>query len=147
VELPPLRTRPADIDLLARHFAALINERYGFHKTIGDAAAAVLRNHDWPGNVRELQHAVESAMIVCEGLDIQPSHLPAAIRQAVQAGRAASTVQAGDGQPLQTLEQIERAHIETALRATAGHRGQAAKVLGISERNLYRKLREYGLPG
>jgi DNA-binding NtrC family response regulator len=156
VELPPLRTRPADIDLLARHFAALINERYGFRKTIGDAAAAVLRSHDWPGNVRELQHAVESAMVVCEGLEIQPAHLPAAIRQAVQAGQAASAGhagqaasagQAGDAPPLQTLEQLERAHIETALRATAGHRGQAAKLLGISERNLYRKLRDYGLPG
>ena len=144
VELPPLRTRVADIELLAQHFAALINQRYGFRKTIGDAAAAVLRRHDWPGNVRELQHAVESAMVVCEGSEIQPSHLPAAIRQAAPAPPAPH---AGEATPMQTLDELERAHIERALRATAGHRGQAATLLGISERNLYRKLREYGLPG
>ena len=144
VELPPLRTRVADIELLAQHFAALINQRYGFCKTIGAEAAAVLGRHDWPGNVRELQHAVESAMVVCEGSEIQPSHLPAAIRQAAPAPPAPQAV---DAPPMQTLDELERAHIETALRATAGHRGQAAKLLGISERNLYRKLREYGLPG
>jgi DNA-binding NtrC family response regulator len=48
---------------------------------------------------------------------------------------------------LATLEELERSHIELALRATQGHRGQAAKILGISERNLYRKLRTYGLLG
>jgi DNA-binding NtrC family response regulator len=144
VELPPLRTRVADIELLAQHFAALINQRYGFCKTIGAEAAAVLGRHDWPGNVRELQHAVESAMVVCEGSEILPSHLPAAIRQAAPAPPAP---QAGEVTPMQTLDELERAHVETALRATAGHRGQAAKLLGISERNLYRKLRAYGLPG
>ncbi|MCX6551682.1 MAG: sigma-54 dependent transcriptional regulator [Acidobacteria bacterium] len=144
VELPALRTRPSDIDLLARHFAGILNERYGFRKTIGEAAMAVLRGHAWPGNVRELLHAVESAMVVCDGPEIQPAHLPAAIRSATAVGTAAAVA---DGAAPQTLEQLERAHIEAALRATCGHRGHAARQLGISERNLYRKLREYGLLG
>ena len=146
VELPPLRTRPDDIDLLARHFAALINERYGFRKRIGEAAMALLRGHAWPGNVRELLHAVESAMVVCEGLEIEPAHLPAAVRQTAPAAATA-------GRPRARRRRSRRSSSSSARRsswrcaATAGHRGQAAKLLGISERNLYRKLREYGLPG
>jgi DNA-binding NtrC family response regulator len=143
VELPPLRTRPDDIDLLARHFAGLINERYGFRRHISESTMAHLRSHAWPGNVRELLHAVESAMVVCDGTEVRPEHLPAAVRQTTPA----APPQGGAAAPIQTLEQMERAQIELALRETAGHRGQAATLLGISERNLYRKLREYGLPG
>jgi DNA-binding NtrC family response regulator len=100
-----------------------------------------LQQHDWPGNVRELFHAIEAAVVVCEGGEILPEHLPAPLRDSRPPGRPP------DATPIATLEAMERAHIERALRATAGHRGQAARVLGISERNLYRKLREYELEG
>ena len=139
IEIPPLRKRLPDIDLLADYFVERLNERFGFRKRLSATASGVLRRHDWPGNVRELLHAIESAMIVCEGAQIQPEHLPNSIRAAV-----APRTPAGDG-PLPTLDALERAHIESALRATDGHRGSAAKMLGISERNLYRKLRQYGL--
>ena len=139
IEIPPLRKRVPDIDLLADYFVERLNERFGFRKRLSATASDVLRRHDWPGNVRELLHAIESAMIVCEGAQIQPEHLPNSIRAAV-----APRTPAGDG-PLPTLDALERAHIESALRATDGHRGGAAKMLGISERNLYRKLRQYGL--
>ena len=139
IEIPALRKRLPDIDLLADYFVERLNERFGFRKRLSATASGVLRRHDWPGNVRELLHAIESAMIVCEGAQIQPEHLPNSIRAAV-----APHTPAGDG-PLPTLDALERAHIESALRATDGHRGSAAKMLGISERNLYRKLRQYGL--
>jgi DNA-binding NtrC family response regulator len=139
IEIPALRKRLPDIDLLADYFVERLNERFGFQKRLSATASDVLRRHDWPGNVRELLHAIESAMIVCEGAQIQPEHLPNSIRAAV-----APHTPAGDG-PLPTLDALERAHIESALRATDGHRGSAAKMLGISERNLYRKLRQYGL--
>ena len=142
IEIPPLRKRLPDLELLAEHFVGRLNERFGFQKRFGAAASDVLRRHDWPGNVRELLHAIEAAMIVCEGAEIQPEHLPSSIRAAVSA--VAPHTPAGGG-PLPTLDALERAHIESALRATDGHRGSAAKMLGISERNLYRKLREYGL--
>jgi DNA-binding NtrC family response regulator len=138
VTLPPLRERRTDIDLLANHFAALLSERFGVEKRLSSAALDVLRRHPWPGNVRELLHAVEAAIVVCEGRDVQPEHLPAQLRTPVAAPSSN-----GNG-ALKTLEDMERAHIEAALRHTNGHRGQAAKILGISERNLYRKLREYG---
>jgi DNA-binding NtrC family response regulator len=145
--MPPLRERQADIDLLAQHFVALLNDRFQCRKRIGDAALGVLGRHDWPGNVRELLHVIEAAMVVCDGVEVLPEHLPAAVRAGRLANAAgARTNPAGDGaSQLPTLEQLERTHIETALRAAEGHRGNAARILGISERNLYRKLREYGL--
>jgi DNA-binding NtrC family response regulator len=133
IELPPLRRRGADIDLLARHFVAMLNERFGGSKRLGDAALAALRRHPWPGNVRELLHTVEAAMVVCEIDEILPEHLPIRPPQAAEPSR------------LPTLEELEREHIRAALAAANGHRAQAAKTLGISERNLYRKLKEHGL--
>ncbi len=139
VEVPPLRKRAADIGLLAAHFVGMLNERFGSSKRISAEALSVLERHTWPGNVRELQHAIEAAMVVCDGPEILPRHLPAAVRM------SAPSLAAPAPSKLPTLEELERAHIKLALEASGGHRGNAAKVLGISERNLYRKLREHGL--
>jgi DNA-binding NtrC family response regulator len=141
VEVPALRQRRGDVALLARHFVAVLNERYGTGRRLGERALALLERHDWPGNVRELQHAVEAAMVVCDGEEILPRHLPRALAAAPPSPPAAEAGHA----PLPTLEEVEREHVTRALRAADGHRGNAAKMLGISERNLYRKLREYGL--
>jgi DNA-binding NtrC family response regulator len=136
LELPPLRQRGSDVELLARHFVAAMNERFSSSKSINEAALAVLRRHTWPGNVRELLHVVEGAMVVCEGQEILPEHLPLSAR--------AKTSPNGH-EKLPTLDELERNHIRLALQASDGHRGNAARILGISERNLYRKLRELGL--
>jgi DNA-binding NtrC family response regulator len=141
LHVPPLREREGDIDLLVRYFVSQLNERFGCRKEVGEAALDVLRRHGWPGNVRELKHVVEAALVVCDGPEVRPEHLPAAVRCA-PAGTPVTTG-AGTG-PLQTLDEMERDHIRRALDAVAGHRGQAARALGVSERNLYRKLREYG---
>jgi DNA-binding NtrC family response regulator len=142
VEVPALRQRRGDVARLAQHFVAALNERYGTERRLGDRALALLERHDWPGNVRELQHAIEAAMVVCDGEEILPGHLPRALGGAAAA--PAPAVGAGE-ESLPTLEEAEREHVTRALRAAAGHRGHAAKLLGISERNLYRKLRRYGL--
>jgi transcriptional regulator with PAS, ATPase and Fis domain len=141
VELPPLRQRAGDVELLAEHFVARLNERYSFSRRLGPEAMALLRRHDWPGNVRELLHVIESAGVLCEGSEILPQHLPAALRTPVSP--SPPSPEAGDRLP--TLQEMERAHIERALRAAGGHRANAAKILGISERSLYRKLEEYRL--
>jgi DNA-binding NtrC family response regulator len=141
LHVPPLRERGRDAELLARHFLAVLNERFGVQKRFGDEALQVLGRHRWPGNVRELLHVVEAAMIVCEGPEICPEHLLAlGVRSLAPAGELADAAA-----QVPTLQQLERAHIERVLRDLGGHRGNAAKLLGISERNLYRKLREYGL--
>lgn len=157
LDLPPLRERRSDVDLLAAHFVSLLNHRYGFDKQISPEALELLRRHDWPGNVREFLHAIEAAMVVCEGARILPEHLPPAVRG--HSARAGSWPEApapnatalttgpvsAEGDRTSTLLELERAHIERVLRQTGGHRGQAARILGISERNLYRKLKEHGI--
>jgi DNA-binding NtrC family response regulator len=143
MHLPALRERREDIDLLAGHFARQLNDRFGFQKRLSPAAIEHLRAHDWPGNIREFRHAIEAGMIVAEGPDIEPAHLSAGLRRS----RSPEPLSSADPDaPLPTLEALERAHIELALKRTKGHRGQAAAILGISERNLYRKIHEYRLP-
>ncbi len=142
IEIPPLRDRAEDIALLARHFVTVLNERFGSSKILGAAALDALRLHTWPGNVRELLHAVERAVVVSEGDEILPEHLPSTVGLAA-IGRSSAGSQNGDAE-LPTLEEMERRHIRLALEAANGHRAHAARILGVSERNLYRKLHELG---
>jgi len=144
VEVPPLRERAPDIAPLAAYFVAVQNERYGWHKRLSSRTIDVLRDHRWPGNVRELQHVVEAAVVVCDGEEILPAHLPSPLGAPGTGSRPAAS---GPDERLPTLQEMERAHVERALRATGGHRAQAARALGISERSLYRKLKEYDLLG
>jgi len=146
VEIPPLRKRGGDIELLARHFVAALNERYGTARRLTDAALETLRRHSWPGNVRELLHAIEAAAVVCEGSEIQPEHLPESVRRDGVVPAVVAPPVSADGQ-VPTLIEMEVLHIRRALDVSRGHRGNAARMLGISERNLYRKLKEYRLLG
>jgi DNA-binding NtrC family response regulator len=142
VEVPPLRSRARDVDLLARYFVTVLNERFGSSKQIGEGALELLRRHSWPGNVRELLHVVEAALVLCEGTVVLPEHLPAALRNSRPSASVSASAKKTE---LPTLADAERAHIREAIEVCKGHRGNAAKMLGISERNLYRKLREYDL--
>jgi DNA-binding NtrC family response regulator len=144
VEIPPLRKRATDVELLARHFVSMLNDRYGSHKVLGRTALDALCRHSWPGNVRELLHAVEAAAVVCESDEILAEHLPPSVSRVTDA--AAGAVPASDGR-LPTLMELESLHIRRALEASHGHRSNAARILGISERNLYRKLKEHRLLG
>jgi len=139
LNLPPLRERGGDIDVLTNHFISLLNDRFGLRKRVGPEALKVLRRHDWPGNVRELLHAVERALVVCEEDEIWPEHLPGAL------GARDPASMEGGGEGLLPLAEMEREHVERVLDRVGGHRGKAAQILGISERNLYRKLKAYGV--
>lgn len=90
-------------------------------------------------------------MIVSEEPVLRPEHLPPQFRAADVAGAPVPPAGAASvpatGAPLPTLEQMERAHVEAALRASGGHRGRAAAILGISERNLYRRIKDWELSG
>jgi len=143
VEIPPLRKRGSDVGLLARHFVNLLNERYSTHKALGESALEALGRHAWPGNVRELLHAMEAAVVVCEGEEVLAEHLPPSVR--CVATPPICDVPKVDGGRLPTLVELELMHIRRALEASNGHRGNAARILGISERNLYRKLKEHRL--
>jgi DNA-binding NtrC family response regulator len=140
IEIPPLRQRRNDIPVLVEHFVAQANARHGTNKKVSPAAAEALRRYDWPGNVRELRHAIERALVLADGDVIRPADLPEEVRQ-VMSGSLLDAVPASD----LALAAVERRHIAQVLAAVDGHRARAAQLLGISERNLYRKIQEYHL--
>ncbi|PYN58356.1 MAG: sigma-54-dependent Fis family transcriptional regulator [Candidatus Rokuibacteriota bacterium] len=133
VKLPPLRERREDIALLATHFVGT-TAAYGV-KRLSPRVLAALEAYDWPGNVRELLHAIERAVILSKGEEIQPEDLPPEVLGAPAA--AAS--------PGGSLEQMERQHIVATLRQVGGHRGKAAALLAIDPKTLYRKIIAYGI--
>lgn len=142
IELLPLRERRQDIAALAEHFVRRVSARLGVQRALAPSALQRLLAHNWPGNARELLHCLEQALLVADGAVVGPEHLPAGIG----ADRAVAMPQQTHGpEPLCTLQELERAHIARVLASVHGHRAAAAKVLGISERNLYRKVR--GLDG
>ena len=133
VSVPPLRERREDIRLLAEHFLEQ-NLVYG-RKRLSPAVLEDLERYEWPGNVRELQHAIERAVILGAGEEIQPEDLPADVR-----GGQMSAVPASG-----SLEEMERLHIIATLRQVGGHRAKAATLLGIDPKTLYRKILSYGI--
>jgi DNA-binding NtrC family response regulator len=138
IELPSLRQRADDIPVLAQHFVALYNARYGTRRAFTRAALEVLARHGWPGNIRQLRHVVERALVLADGDTVSPSDLPPEVREA--AGRLDR-----DHPGALTLAAVERRHVARVLAEVGGHRARAATLLGISERNLYRKIREHHL--
>jgi DNA-binding NtrC family response regulator len=153
IALPPLRDRKEDIPLLADYFFTYYCRENGKYLDANGhsilrfqpEALQVLMEHSWPGNVRELLHAVEGAMVVCEGAEILAEHLPQSVRGSMGREPSAIPYSPNGTEKIPTLEELETAHIHLALQVSGGHRGNAARILGISERNLYRKLRELGL--
>ena len=137
IEVPPLRDRVDDIPALAESFLARIDARFGQQRRFSALAMRQLQAWRWPGNVRELRHAVEAAVVLSGGETIEVAHLPYEVRQA-----GSSTETAGK---VQTLEELEKHHIVKVLKRVQDNRAQAAQLLGISERTLYRKLHEWGM--
>jgi two-component system response regulator FlrC len=134
VRLPPLRERKRDVVPLAEHLLLRIGEDLGRRGlSLSSAAKAALLTRDWPGNVRELRNVLERAAILAEGTELSGEHLGAPV--------ATPAAPASGG----SLRDSERAAIAAALAATGGHRKQAAERLGIGERTLYDKIKEYGL--
>jgi two-component system response regulator AtoC len=134
--LPPLRERPEDVGLLARHFLEQ-SAAYGL-KRLSPASLRCMEAYGWPGNVRELQHAIQRAVILGKGDEIEPEDLPAELR--VGSGSPAGASAQGG-----SLEEMERQHIIATLRQVGGHRAKAAALLGIDPKTLYRKLLTYGI--
>ena len=144
VPLPPLRARGGDVLLLAhhllRHYAAVFDKKV---VGISTAAAERLLTYDWPGNVRELSNCLERAVALANFEEIQVDDLPDKIRAA--ATRRHPTLSGTEIPELLTLEEIERRHVIRVLEACEGNRTDAAKVLGLDRKTLYRKLLRWGV--
>lgn len=160
VALPPLSERPDDLPLLARHFLALHGERLGVEVDgLESEAMEALQRYAWPGNVRELENVVERALVLAEGERIRLQDLPPRVRSGgagegigaiavAPGGGAAPPVDAAGEEDLSVKRRgalLEAELIRKALRRTGGHRGNAARLLELSDRALRYKIKEYGI--
>jgi two-component system response regulator HydG len=141
ITVPPLRARPGDLPILAAHFIEQIAARSGRSRaTISDEAARKMIAYDWPGNVRELQNCIERVMALGNLNVVQMEDLPAKVRDHHEPDTVTAT-----GQPdeLITLDEIERRYIRRVLAATSNNKTDAARILGIDRRSLYRRLHDH----
>lgn len=172
-QLPPLRDRPRDIEPLAAHFLAACARRYGVAvRPLDGAALDRLHHYGWPGNVRELAHAIEAALLACDGPRILLRHLPASVREARPddpaqgppfgvadgGGVYGAAVPAPPWQPAVPgaiaprgraprysflgSPGEEHRRIAAALEACRGNKTRAAEMLGMARNTLRAKLRE-----
>ena len=143
VELPSLRERKQDIPLLAEAFraqAAALHDKYvdGIDREV----LMAFSTYDWPGNVRELRNVVESMVVRARGNILTVLDLPPELSPTIVVDQDGWQFLAG-----KQADEVERNHIRVTLELFQGNRQQAAKAMGISERTLYRKLKEYSLEG
>jgi DNA-binding NtrC family response regulator len=136
IDLPPLRDRPGDIPELVEHFLTTRPVGPTRYRIDPPALAALLR-YGWPGNVRELANVLERAQILAEGHVITTDDLPDSVVDAAPA--LAAPADPGH------LSEVERRHVAEVLQQQQGNKVQAARVLGISRRALYRMIAKYGL--
>ncbi len=140
VEVPPLRDRLDDMQELCEHLLREARRAYGLpERRLSPSAIAALELRRWPGNVRELKHVLASAALAAEGPIIGLEDIPPE--------RAANLETLGSEPPQVEVDghAMRADSIRRALRATAGNRGQAAKLLGISRSTLYRYLESHGI--
>ncbi|TPW11524.1 MAG: Fis family transcriptional regulator [bacterium] len=139
ITIPPLNERVEDIPPLVEYFirtSPLIDRR---RVRLATGTLDRLLGYSWPGNVRELANVIERALILCDDEVLEPRHLPADL----VASPAKREPESGPHRMrLPDLETVELRHIQRAMDYCHGHRREAASILGISERNLYRRLKD-----
>ncbi|HXL80581.1 MAG TPA: sigma-54 dependent transcriptional regulator [Pyrinomonadaceae bacterium] len=133
IAVPPLRERSEDLSDLARAFVKTYAAKHGrAANEISKGALHLLAEYEFPGNVRELANTIERALIVSSSKQLEVADLPESIRAAVSVERRRK-------QP-QTLAEVEADYVQEILTATKGNKTEAARILGISRKNLYEKL-------
>ncbi len=155
ITLAPLRERVEDIHILVFHFLEQYKEKTGrFVSGISKDALRAMVSYDWPGNVRELENAIERAVIIASGRQIELSDLPDAIAKRAldelshlrQERARASSEGRFIGLNIElpsSMDEIEKQVIEATLDYTKGDKSTAARLLNIGRRTLYRKLEDY----
>ncbi len=141
LEVPPLRERGNDTLLLAQYFLERAAKRAKKELTglVPEAAERIL-SYPFPGNVRELENAIERAVALARYDRVTVDDLPKKIRESSAVSAVTSS---SDPNELPTMEVVERRYIQRVLEAAGGNKTQAAKILGLDRRTLYRKLQRY----
>jgi DNA-binding NtrC family response regulator len=133
IHVPPLRERQKDLDTLARQFASTYAAKHGTRtKRLSPDAQRYLKNYDFPGNVRELANIIERAAIVAHGSSVEVGDLPDGLRAAADRRSRENR--------RRTLAEVEAEYIREVLASTNGNKAEAARILGISRKNLYERL-------
>jgi DNA-binding NtrC family response regulator len=143
ITIPPLRNRRDDIPTLVDFFIA--KHSIGSHRPIRGLTAGarnLIMNYSWPGNVRQLESAIERAILLCEGSEIEAEDLPVELRQEGTASGAADFKLPPEGI---SFEDVERSLITQAMEQTNWNITRAAKLLGLSFRTLQYRLEKFGL--
>jgi transcriptional regulator with PAS, ATPase and Fis domain len=144
IELPPLRSRPADVVLLAHSFLEQVREDSRRQVTgFADETLAVMERYSWPGNVRELQNVVERAVLLGKGPVISLADLPTEVRGAT--GSMMINTPVGQKSLKEALEGPERQIIHEVLESNGWNRNATADQLGINRTTLYKKMKRLGL--
>ncbi|RKZ20947.1 hypothetical protein DRQ23_08150 [bacterium] len=144
IELPPLRERKEDIPLLVEYFIDLYSHRIKKPvKGIEEKAMDLLLEYNWPGNVRELENVIERAIILCKGKMITPEDIMIYTPEKEEGygDLPMNLKEAGEI----ALKKAEVSVIKRALRESNGNKKKAAKLLGISYKTLYNKMKQYGI--
>lgn len=142
IEVPPLRARKEDVPLLAKFFIKRFATDLTPVRGIDRQTLAFMENYDWPGNVRELENVIRRAMALGKGELIAPADMPASI-----VGQPSSGINPVDGPSDDSMAAYEKAAVLNALTKSGNNRRIAARILGIGEATLYRKISKYGLAG
>jgi transcriptional regulator with GAF, ATPase, and Fis domain len=146
IEVPPLRDRESDILLLAHSFLARHARKHGVGEiTFSKNCEKAIESHNWPGNVRELENAVERAVILADkGKQIEADLLGL---QQVSQKKSSDSKAFGNNQEgeIESMEEVEKKHIQRTLSACDGNRTNAAEKLGLNVRTLRNKIKQYEL--
>ena len=152
VQVPPLRDRAEDIELLvSQQLVALAEASRRKQLTLEADVWTLFRQHPWPGNIRQLHNVLEAAAVLCPGEVIERDHLPPNFLREISGSATIARMVDNDADLDQDLcipeavKHVERNFIERALARTSGNKSAAARILGISARSLHYKVKEYGL--
>lgn len=147
ITLPPLRALVDDIPLLTDYFIEQAVLETGLPVTGITASAQIILNaYEWPGNIRQLRNAIRAMVVLCDGPRLDVRDIPPEIAQRPQLAGSSQPMAIGPGNLAGVaLTELERQAISDTLAKTEGNREKAAKILGIGERTLYRKIKEYNL--
>ena len=147
INIPPLAERGDDQVILARHFIKQISNEIGVApRPLTANAMTVLKLHSWPGNVRELKNVMQRAIALCDGPEIDATHLSIFEWHGHGRGRNDEPEQAIRIPDIgMTLAEVEAEALRITLKLTGGNRSAAARILAISRPTIHRKIRDYGL--
>ena len=143
ITIPSLRQRKSDIPILIDFFIKQSNSEIGTNvRGISEPALRILQNYFWPGNIRQLKNCIKTMVVMCDSHELNIRDIPPDIYQVPQ---LLGTSQPSSDLSGVTLNELEKQAIIDTLRQVEGNREKAANILGIGERTLYRKIKEYDL--